>query len=125
MHDCSFFNNYLEGELVMFRHKKLPYAVHAFQRQCNGNTACLCTIAIRSGDDVIVIDSCGATKTPVSRTPQIEVRLYLNSQLTPGTKIVQYNGGTSYKVSVNLCSSLLCNVQLFYQSCKTRTYLVT
>jgi len=76
--------------------------VHAFQRRCNGNTACLCAIAIRSDDDVIVIDTCGANETPVSRTPQLEVRLYLNGDLAPGTKIEQYNGGTSYKVSICL-----------------------
>ena len=84
----------------MFRHKTLPYAVHTFQRQCYHTAACHCIIAIRSGDDVIVIDSCGPDRTPVSRTPQIEVRLYLNGDLTPGTKIEQYNGGTTYKVSV-------------------------
>ena len=99
MHDCSYYDNFLEGELIMFRHMKLPYAVHVFQRKCNDFAACLCAIAIRSGDDVIVIDSCGPNETPVSRTPQLEVRLYLNSGLTPGTQIEQYNGGTSYKVS--------------------------
>ena len=100
VHYFSYFDNYIEGELVMFRHKTLPYAVHTFQRQCNLRATCHCTIAIRSGDDVIVIDSCGPGKTPVSRTPQIEVRLYLNGDLTPGTKIEQYNGGTTYRVSV-------------------------
>ncbi|KAK2166189.1 hypothetical protein NP493_1334g01011 [Ridgeia piscesae] len=82
----------------MFRHKTLPYAVHTFQRRCFGNAACHCIIAIRSGDDVIVIDSCGPDKTPASRIPQIEVQLYLNGDLTPGTIIEQYNGGYAYKV---------------------------
>ena len=101
MHDCSYYDNYIEGELVMFRHKTLPYAIHTFQRRCNARASCHCTIAIRSGDDVIVIDSCGASGTPVRRTPQIEVRLYLNGDLTPGTKIEQYDGGRTYKVSVD------------------------
>ena len=102
VHDCSYFHNYIEGELVMFRHKTLPYAVHTFQRRCNNHAACHCTIAIRSGDDVIVIDVCGPNGTPASRIPQIEVQLYLNGDLTPGTTIEQYNGGTAYKVSVDL-----------------------
>ena len=100
VYDFRYFDNYIEGELVMFRHKTLPYEVHTFQRRCNGHAACHCIIAIRSGDDVIVIDSCGPAETPKSRTPQIEVRLYLNGDLTPGTKIEQYNGGREYKVSV-------------------------
>jgi len=88
--------------MVMFRHKTLSYAVHAFQRRCNGNTACLCAIAILSVDDVIVIDTCGLNETPVSRTPQLEVRLYLIEHLTPGTQIEQYAGGKLYKVSTDL-----------------------
>ena len=102
MYDFSNFDNYIEGELVMFRHKTLPYAVHTFQRRCFGNAACHCIIAIRSGDDVIVIviDSCGPDKTPASRIPQIEVQLYLNGDLTSGTIIQQYSGGYAYKVNV-------------------------
>ena len=112
MHDCSYFDNYIEGELVMFRHKTLPYAVHTFQRRCNGHAACHCIIAIRSGDDVIVIDSCGPDEKPVTRTPQMEVRLYLNGDLTPGTKIEQYNGGTTYKVSVGFLQNMLSRCSL-------------
>ena len=96
---CRYFDNYLEGELVMFRHRTLPYEVRTFQRRCNGHAACHCAIAIRSGDDVILVDSCGPESTPKKRTPQIEVRLYLNGDLTPGTEIIQYDGGRTYKVS--------------------------
>ena len=107
VHNCSYFDNFLEGEMVMFRHPKLPYAVHVFQRRCLARASCICTTAIRSGDDVFVIDTCGANQIPVSRRPQLEVRLYRNGNLTPGTKIEQYNGGTRYKVSIDLVHSLL------------------
>ena len=99
-YNSRYFDNYLEGELVMFRHRTLPYEVRTFQRRCNGHAACHCAIAIRSGDDVILIDSCGPDATPETRTPQIEVRLYLNGDLTPGTEIIQYDGGRTYKVSI-------------------------
>jgi len=102
-----YFDNYIEGELVMYRHKTLPYAVHTFQRRCYNHAACHCTIAIRSGDDVVIINNCGPGGMQVSRIPQIEVRLYLNGVLTPGTKIEQYNGGTTYKVSVDFLHSIL------------------
>jgi len=107
VHNCSYYENFLEGEMVMFTHTKLPYAVHAFQRRCQVQASCFCTIAIRSGDDVFVIDTCGSNETPVSRTPQLEVRLYLNNDLAPGTQIEQYNGGKRYKVSTDLVYTLL------------------
>ena len=108
----------------MFRHKTLPYAIHTFQRRCNVRAACHCTIAIRSGDDVIVIDSCGASGTPVYRTPQIEVRLYLNGDLTPGTKIEQYNGGTTYKVSIDFYMNTLRTLIATWLNASSRRYLI-
>ena len=100
LYNSRYFDNYLEGELIMFRHRTLPYEVRTFQRRCNGHAACHCAIAIRSGDDVILIDSCGPDATPETRMPQIEVRLYLNGDLTPGTEIIQYDGGRTYKVGI-------------------------
>ena len=90
----SYFDNYVEGELVMWKHTTLPFAVHTYQRQCNGGAACHCAITVQSGDDVIKIDSCGPS------SPTIELTLYLNGELTPGTTITQYNGGLKYEVTL-------------------------
>ena len=96
----SYFDNYVEGELILFRHKTLPFAAHTFQRQCNGEASCHCTITILSGDDVIKVDSCGRNLEPVSRSPQMQVSVFLNGEMTPGTTIFQYNGGTKYEITL-------------------------
>ena len=53
--------------------------------------ACTCAVAARIGDDVIMIDSCESGGALV-------VKVHLNGQLTPGTQLLQFNGGTKYQV---------------------------
>ena len=74
--------------------------MHTFQRRCNpGNpgAACNSAVAIKSGDDVILIDG-GGPKVVAKRGLTID--LYLNGELTPGTKIVQHRGGKKFDVSI-------------------------
>lgn len=72
--------------------------MQTFVRKCLGHVACTCTVSIRSGNDVIIIDSCGERAKANGGSMQLEV--YLNGQFTPGTKILQYNDGRKYKVIV-------------------------
>jgi hypothetical protein len=52
------------------------------------------------GDDVIVIDRCGAELD--AEHSVIEVKMYVTNQLTPGTKILQYDDGHEYRVCLIL-----------------------
>ena len=70
--------------------------VRTFLRNCNGKASCNCAVAVKSGDDIIVIDRCGPRKG-VKAHP-IVPRLYLNGELTPGTRIIRQSGGRKYQV---------------------------
>ena len=84
--------------MVLVRHLTLPYEVRPFIRRC-GNVACNCAVAIRSGDDIILIDSCGPRDAPYAAGTLV-VRFYLNGDLTPGTSLHQLNDGLKYEVMV-------------------------
>lgn len=73
--------------------------MRTFYRNCNGKASCNCAAAIRVGDDVIVFDKCGASASSKKDTP-IDIRLILNGELTPGTKIFRHGGGKKYKVGL-------------------------
>lgn len=72
--------------------------MRTFYRKCNrGKATCNCAVAVRSGDDVIVIDRCGASSS-TSKYKALKMTLYLNGQLTKGTRVIAYGGGKKYEV---------------------------
>ncbi|XP_013398006.1 mucin-17 [Lingula anatina] len=105
------YNNFYEGEFVLYRHKELPYAVHAFYKKCHRAT-CNCGVGVKSGDDVIMIDRCQGLKTKRTKkskkskrskysrgtTYPVQVNIYKNGELTPGTRIFSTNRGQSYEI---------------------------
>ncbi|XP_041368567.1 uncharacterized protein LOC121382945 isoform X2 [Gigantopelta aegis] len=92
------YNNFLEGEFVLYRHKTLPYEVRSFYRACNGRASCNCAVTVKSGDDVILIDRCGPTMGTSTRKTRIAVKIFKNGQLTKHTRILQFAGGKRYEV---------------------------
>ena len=78
----------------------IPFShqVHTFHRRCNGKAACICSIAVRSGDDVIVFKACPNKRGDPANRP-LEVIVYTHGELTPGTRILSLQGGRSYEVS--------------------------
>lgn len=91
------YNNFFEGEFIVYKHKTLPFEVRTFYRNCNKKASCNCAVAVRSGDDVILIDRCGPS---MGKRSPMTIKIYLNGGLTPGTKILQFSGGKKYKVHV-------------------------
>ena len=61
----------------------------------NSDATCSCAVFVQSGDDVIVIDSCGPRAEAVGT---MTVTIFNNGPLTRGTRILSYNGRTKYKV---------------------------
>ncbi|XP_078311472.1 von Willebrand factor D and EGF domain-containing protein-like [Crassostrea virginica] len=110
------YDNFFEGEFVMYRHKTLPYAVHTFYRSCNKRASCNCAVAVRSGDDVIVLDVCGQTRsTGKKKRRPLTKKLFLNGELTPGTSVFQQRKGKKYEVMAFTflqISNLLLNTSL-------------
>ena len=55
-------------------------------------------MAVRSGDDVVVIDRCGANAN--STQEYIGVNMYNNGDFTQGTSVEQIEDGHAYKVKI-------------------------
>lgn len=107
--DGNEYNNFYEGEFILYEHLYLPYKVHVIYQKCGpGVTAsCNCGVAIQSGDDVIVIDRCYRRRQPFNRImgnnldpyfTYLTIDLYLNNDLTPGTTIFEEAEGKKYFV---------------------------
>jgi len=88
--------------------------VNAVYQRCERDVlaTCNCAVMVRSGDDVLVIDRCVRRRHRMpppqagysdDRGPAMTVALYLNDQLTPGTRIHQLADGRKYIVRVILC----------------------
>ena len=71
--------------------------VHTTVEKCYNTVACTCAVSIRSGDDVIVVDSC--RERALAKGGNMMVDVLLNGELTPGTLILSENNGRKIKVS--------------------------
>lgn len=69
--------------------------MHTFYRRCNNVASCNCAVAVRVGDDVIVLDKCFAN----GRLP-LRVRKYSNSdrETAKGFRVTSSNGGKTYNI---------------------------
>ena len=85
----------------MYQHTTLPYAVHAFYRQCNkkGNkfvASCNCAVAVKVEDDVVIIDKCGPSRSKEDRATTI--KMIKNGEVHSGLTVQQYDEGNQYHV---------------------------
>ncbi|XP_056005500.1 uncharacterized protein LOC130050218 isoform X5 [Ostrea edulis] len=96
--DRMYYDNYLEGEFILYRHKSLSYEVRTFYRKCDTRASCNCAIAVRSGDDVILVDVCGPTMGKSPKQTPYTIKMYLNGDLTPGTEVIRRFGGKTYEI---------------------------
>lgn len=76
------------------------FQVHIFRRECGAgaNIVCTCAVAVRSGDDVVVIDRCGADAN--STQDYITIHMYNNGDFTKGTAVHQIDDGHGYMVKI-------------------------
>ena len=82
------------GQLMHF--KKITFLsmkVRAFQLSCNGKAACNCGLAVRSGDDVILLDGCQSAANEALKT-----KIFTNGELTQGTSVKYNRKRGTYKV---------------------------
>ncbi len=78
--------------------------------------ACTCAISIRSGDDVIVVDSC--RERALAKGGNMMVDVLLNGELTSGTKILSENNGRKIKV---IHSDVTCELTMDKMQCNSVT----
>ncbi|XP_074642559.1 uncharacterized protein LOC141899868 isoform X2 [Tubulanus polymorphus] len=91
------FDNYFEGEFLLYRHTNYPIQVNSFYRAC-GSATCNCAVAVQSGDDVIVLDRCDDATVGVNLQRHFLVKLYKNGNLSAGTRIKRFDGGLKYEI---------------------------
>lgn len=56
-----------------------------------------CAVAVKSGNDVILLDVCGPSVKATTRKPIFTIKMYLNGELTPGTEVISHGGGLNIK----------------------------
>ena len=78
--------------------------MRAFYRNCGdhddteNSATCACAVAIRSDDDVVVIDRCNSFATDEPRL--LDVQLYQNGPLSMATSMTRNGGGLAYEVNL-------------------------
>ena len=60
------------------------------------DATCNCAVAVRSGDDIILIDGCGPNSE--IRNKRMRVNVYKNGDLTEGTRLFTESNGRVNKV---------------------------
>lgn len=63
----------------------------------NGNASCTCAIAVKFGDDVFVVEKCRKIQDE-SEIPDMKIVLYVNGNLTQGTRVFIKKLGAEYEV---------------------------
>jgi hypothetical protein len=60
---ARYYHNYLSGIFTMYKHEIEPIEVQIITYKCYPQGTCICAVAIKSGDDVIVLDRCKEPKS--------------------------------------------------------------
>ena len=89
------------------------FQVRTLQRNCNKKASCNCAVVVKSGDDVIKIDRCGAKKG--GKKQPLVPKLYINDELTPGTRIISFNNGKKWKVYIHMGCVFETDLSLFIE----------
>ncbi|XP_069140172.1 uncharacterized protein [Argopecten irradians] len=86
--DKMYYDNFLKGEFVLYRHTVLPYEVRAVFTKC-GKASCNCAMMVKSGDDFFSVDKCSSRKFKIS--------MHLTNTLTVGTQMYIIPNGEKYQ----------------------------
>lgn len=74
------------------------FQVQVIQQNCTSETpaSCTCAVAVRSGDDVFLIDKCRSVGS--DDVPPTTIAVLLNGDLNPGTRIFNKEDGHKWEV---------------------------
>lgn len=93
------YNNYFEGEYLLYENKELGSSVHVMYRKCENTASCNCAVAVQQDDDVFVISKCTKKRTSSTTLAPIAVEVYSpDSEVAAGFKLFSYNEGREYQV---------------------------
>ncbi|CAD5118064.1 DgyrCDS6803 [Dimorphilus gyrociliatus] len=117
------YNNYNEGEFVLYSHTSLPFKIHAVYQRCSKTitATCNCAVLIQSADDVISIDRCSRlSENPVllhnhtivyETASVLTAKIYLRDNFTKETYIRSSMFGKRFEVY--LPNGVTVNVEAF------------
>lgn len=92
--DAQMYNLYREGEFILYKHKIHRLQVNVLLKGCAywgvSTATCICVVAVKIDDDVIIIDTCGGLNGDKVRKDSSEVTAYLNGELLKSVRIQQF-----------------------------------
>ncbi|XP_013403680.1 von Willebrand factor D and EGF domain-containing protein-like isoform X2 [Lingula anatina] len=92
------FHMYSVGEFVLAKSTSRPFEVHMRTWKCNSRGAsCICGVAAREGNDVILIDGCHSVGLKMKQM-RVTTHVKSNSQLAAGTRIKRNKDGRIIEV---------------------------
>ncbi|XP_021352277.1 uncharacterized protein LOC110449625 [Mizuhopecten yessoensis] len=86
--DKLYYENFYQGEFVLYRHTTLPYEVRVVFTKCFKAT-CNCAVMVKSGDDFLNVDVCSSST--------IKIAMHFTNQLTVGTQMFIIPSGEKYQ----------------------------
>ena len=78
--------------------------VQAIYQRCSTepgaqSATCTCAVAVKSGDDVFVVDRCRRTGQTTDDDTVMRAVMFVNGDVTPGTRVFSQAEGADMKVS--------------------------
>ncbi|XP_070564883.1 von Willebrand factor D and EGF domain-containing protein-like [Ptychodera flava] len=107
--DGVYYDVYKPGEYIFYKHEIYPFEIQTRLTEC-GSVACNCGVAVRVGDDTIIIDRCKTTLQLVvyfwgnrkyeyyRKTSQLIAKVLKRGDLTPGFRLIKENSGRTFKI---------------------------
>ncbi|XP_077991386.1 von Willebrand factor D and EGF domain-containing protein-like [Glandiceps talaboti] len=107
--DGAYYDVYIRGEFIFYKHEKYPYEVQTRLTAC-GTVACNCGVAVRVEDDIIIFDRCKVTPKIYVwywrgeryeyyySTSTLQIKVLTTGELTPGFRLTRHYRGYMHEV---------------------------
>ncbi|XP_066303069.1 von Willebrand factor D and EGF domain-containing protein-like [Branchiostoma lanceolatum] len=89
----------LPGEFILYRSTKpnRVFEVQARHKRCAGEISCNCGVAVREGNDAVIIDKCYGH---ISRAPVVTYKTATGGPLSPAVIVKRDAGGRRFRVTM-------------------------
>ncbi|XP_033756150.1 uncharacterized protein LOC117338894 [Pecten maximus] len=112
--DKLYYDNFFQGEFILYKHTTLPYEVRVIFKKCR-KASCNCALMVRSGDDFFSVDKCSSSNFKIS--------MHFTNSLTVGTEMyIIPNGERFQQVKITLPSGTEVVAQLLRKLINVRIH---
>ncbi|RUS80662.1 hypothetical protein EGW08_011566, partial [Elysia chlorotica] len=104
-----------QGEFIIYEHSMLQSEVRAFYQSCGdgkeaeSSAPCVCSVAVRSQDDVVLIDRCSSFEDGEPRL--LKTKLYQKGLLSDAMRVTRNGGGLAYEITLPSGTVILVQVK--------------